>query len=98
MKFTSTKGMTNETAPECQVLVQYLEPSWGSYNVEFAIGYFDNPNDCGTGWKMWLTDNPIKVIAYAVLEGKLKSKHESETQKEFHAKYGAFPDFGSVGE
>ncbi len=98
MKFTSTKGMTNETAPEGEVLVQYLEPSWGSYSVEFAIGYFDNPNDSGSGWKMWHTNNPIKVIAYAVLEGKIKSKHESESQEEFRNKYGSFPNLGSVGE
>ena len=49
MEFISTKGMKNEDAPEGQVLVQYLEPSWGGWSVEFAIGYFDNPNDYSDG-------------------------------------------------
>jgi hypothetical protein len=54
MEFISTKNMTNETAPKGKVLVQYLEPSWGSWSLEYAIGYFDNPNDYeddkGRGW------------------------------------------------
>lgn len=103
MEFISTKGMTNETAPKGKVLVQYLEPHFGSYYVEFAIGYFDNPNDynnrAGTGWKHDNTSNPIKVIAYANLPKPMDSSHTKLTQKEFTLKYGStFPNLGSVGE
>ena len=87
MEFISTKGMKNEDAPEGQVLVQYLEPSWGGWSVEFAIGYFDNPNDYsdgnGDGWKHWSTDNDINVIAYAVLPETLESEFTKISQKEF---------------
>jgi len=102
MEFISTKGMTNETAPEGQVLVQYLEPSWGGYSVEFGVGYFDNPNDYvsgnGEGWLHWNTNNKINVISYAVLPTKLESEFTSISQKDFEAKFGSYhPNLGSVG-
>lgn len=103
MEFISTKGMTCDTAPEGQVLVQYLEPSWGGWSIEFAVGYFDNPNDyagvAGDGWKLWSTSSNIKVLAYAPLPEKVKSDIAKTTQKEFLEKFGTFhPDFGCVGE
>ena len=94
--------MRNNAAPEGQVLVQYLEPSFGGWSVEFAIGYFDNPDDYtdgnGHGWKMWFNGNSIRVIAYCELTDKLESRHTKETQKDFISKYGEFPNLGSVGE
>lgn len=103
MKFISTKGMTNDTAPEGKVLVQYLEPSWGGWSVEFAIGYFDNPNDYtgenGDGWKHWTTENKINVIAYANLPEMIQTSLTEMTQKQFIEKFGNnHPDFGCVGE
>jgi len=102
MKFISTKGMTNENAPEGKVLVQYLESSWGSWSVDFAIGYFDNPNDYedgnGDGWKHWVTEQKINVIAYAVLPETLQSEYTSISQKEFEDKFGNYhPNLGCVG-
>ena len=102
MEFISTKGMKNEDAPEGQVLVQYLEPSWGGWSVEFAIGYFDNPNDYtdgnGDGWKHWSTDNDINVIAYAVLPETLESEFTKISQKEFNEKFGTYhPNLGNIG-
>ena len=103
MEFISTKGMTNDTAPEGQVLVQYLEPSWGGWSVEFAIGYYDNPNDytddSGDGWKHWTTENKINVIAYAKLPEKIESTLTQITQNDFIKKFGAYhPNLGCVGE
>ena len=103
MDFISTKGMTNETAPEGQVLVQYLEPSWGGWSVEFTIGYFDNPNDYtdgnGDGWKHWTTNNNINVIAYCKLPETIKTTLTEMTQKQFNEKFGTYhPNLGCVGE
>lgn len=103
MEFISTKGMTNETAPEGQVLVQYLEPSWGGWTVDFTIGYFDNPNDYtdgkGEGWKHWVTNNNINVIAYCKLPNKLTTPLTKLSQKEFEEKFGSYhPFLGCVGE
>jgi len=103
MEFISTKEMTNDTAPEGQVLVQYLEPAWGGWSVEFAIGYYDNPNDygdgSGDGWKHWTTENKINVIAYAELPEKMESTLTKITQKDFITKFGEhFPNLGCVGE
>jgi len=103
MEFISTKGMTNETAPEGQVLVQYLEPFFGGYSTEFGIGYFDNPNDYtdgnGKGWCMWFNSNPIKVIAYAKLPSKIETEIEKLTQLQVKEKYGSnHPNLGCVGE
>ena len=102
MEFISTKGMTNETAPEGMVLVQYLEPSFGRFAVDFALAYYDNPNDYnnsrqGRGWVHWHTENPINVLAYAVLPEKMKSTQI--TQVEFRKLHGSFhPNMGCVGE
>lgn len=103
MEFISTKGMKHDDAPEGQVLVQYLEPSWGGWSVEMAIGYYDNPNDYtdgnGEGWKHWTTDRNINVIAYALLPEKLESQFTKITQKEFLEQFGDFhPNFGNAGE
>jgi len=106
MEFISTKGMKNEDAPEGQVLVQYLEPGFGGWTVEFAIGYFDNPNDyvnddedniVGDGWKHWSTENEIEVIAYCVLPEKIKTDLTKLTQKEYISKFGYHPNLGNVG-
>lgn len=105
MEFISTKDMTNENAPSGQVLVQYLSPSWGSWSVDFAIGYFDNPNDYGEGdeeergWKLWSNSNKIMVIAYAILPETIKTPLTEIKQKDFIEKFGSFhPNLGSVGE
>lgn len=103
-KWISTKDMTSETAPEGKVLVQYLEPSWGSWNVEFAIGYFDNPNEYtdpndGEGWKLWNPDVKVNVIAYCELPEALNPDIAKTTQHKFHDIYGTFhPKLGCVGE
>lgn len=103
LEFISTKGMTNENAPEGQLLVQYLEPSFGGWSVEFAIGYFDNPNDYtggnGDGWKLWSTDININVIAYCKLPDKIKTPLTKMSQKEFNEKFGSYhPYLGCIGE
>ena len=101
MEWISTKNMTNEHAPKGQVLVQYLEPSWGMWSVEFAIGYFDNPNDYddgGLGWLHWDTDNKINVIAYAKLPEKLENPFNGKTQKQTFLEFGTYtPNLGNIG-
>ena len=102
MEWISTKNMTNEQAPEGEVLVQYLEPSWGGWDVEFAIGYFDNPNDYednkGEGWKHWTTEKRINVIAYAKLPETLPNPFEGKTQKDIFLEFGSYiPNLGNVG-
>jgi hypothetical protein len=103
MKFISTKGMTNETAPEGKVLVQYLEPCFGLWYVEYAIGYYDNPNYYddpkeGDGWKHWQTENKINVLAYCLLPEAPRAEIARMSQKDFIAKYGHHPNLGCVGE
>jgi len=94
MEFISTKGMTPENAPDCSVLVQYLEPSFGFWYVEFGIGYFDDKQ----GWKHWNTEQKINVIAYAIFPEALKSELTNLKQKEFLAKFGSYhPDLGCIG-
>lgn len=95
--------MTNDTAPEGQVLVQYLLPTFGGWAVSFTTGYFDNPNeyeeDAGDGWLDWTTNTKINVIAYAKLPVEMESSYEKLTQIEFKEKFGSFhPNLGSVGE
>lgn len=102
MEFISTKDMKNEDAPEGQVLVQYLEPGWGRWDVQFAIGYFDNPNDytdgSGDGWKHWNTENEINVIAYAFLPETIDTDLTKLTQKQTLEKFGSYrPNLGNVG-
>jgi len=103
MEWISTKEMKNEDAPNGQVLVQYLEPSWGYWSVEFAIGYFDNPKDYtnpndGEGWKLWNPENKINVIAYAKLPEEMKNPFDGKTQKDVYKEHGTYtPNLGSVG-
>jgi hypothetical protein len=102
MEFISTKNMTNDTAPEGKVLVQFLEPGWGGYSVEFTMGYFDNPNDytnnAGEGWKSWDRENKINVIAYAELPEKQETELTKLKQTEFNEKYGDwYPKLGCAG-
>lgn len=103
MEFISTKDMTNDNAPKEQVLVQYLEPSWGGWSVEFTIGYYDNPNDYengkGEGWKHWTTENTINVLAYCILPELIKTELTKLDQKGFLAKYGSYhPNLGNAGK
>lgn len=106
MEFISTRGMKNEEAPEGAVLVRYLEPSWGGWHLQYAIGYFDNPNDyegsSGQGWTHDVTGNKINVVAYCKLP---EINQESDNpfynldQKATHAKYGTYrPNLGCVGQ
>jgi len=105
MNWISTKGMTNDNAPEGKVLVQHLTQFFGHWSVDFVTGYYDNPNDYvggdGEGWKNWETENKIIVIAYCELSDNDKLKHSWEklTQKETIEIYGEIrPNLGSVGE
>ena len=100
MEFISTKDMKHEDAPEGNVLVQYLEPSFGYYYVEFAIAYYDNPKDYENpddahGWIHANTNNSIKVIAYTTLPEPMKSKYE--TIKQGEVEYSDI-QFGNAGE
>jgi hypothetical protein len=70
--------------------------------VEFAIGYFDNPNDYengkGEGWKHWTTENEINVIAYAILPETIKTDFTSLSQIETREKFGTYrPNLGNIG-
>lgn len=101
MEFISTKGMTNETAPDGQVLVRYLEPFMGAFAVEYTIAYFDNPNSYldgnGEGWLTWVGDHKINVLSYFKLPN--IGNITNITQKEFLDIYGCnFPNLGSIGE
>lgn len=102
MEFISTKGMSNEDAPTEKVLVQYLEPSFGGWCVEFAIGYFDNPNEYGDGngdgWKHWTTNNNINVLSYCILPKEVESPLTKLTQSEFLDKFGYHPSLGNAGD
>ena len=103
MEWISTKGMTNDDAPEGQVFVQYLEPCFGYWNVEFATAYYDNPKDNkdnnGEGWLHWITDNKINVIAYAKLPEPMKNPFEGKTQKDIYEEFGTYhPNKGCIGE
>jgi len=104
MEFISTKGMTNDQAPEGMVIVQYLEPFFGGWSVEFGMGYFDNPNDYedasqGEGWKHWSTEDTINVLAYCELPKAMHTTLTELSQLKFKEKYGTFhPNLGNVGE
>ena len=104
MNFISTKDMTFENAPEGEVLVQYLEPFFGLFTINHAIGYFDNPNNYtdknGKGWKLWQNEKEINVIAYAILPNIKNIKHELDgiKQIDFKKKFGSFhPNYGIIG-
>lgn len=55
----------NDKLPgDAPVLVCFLEPSFGSFNKEFGVAYYDSPDnyedpDDGQGWLFWLNDRPI---------------------------------------
>lgn len=105
MNFISTKGMTNETAPDGEVLVQFLSPFFGSWVVNYTIGFYDNPNEYDSnddnerGWKIWHNEKQINVIAYAVLPEVIKTPLADLTQIQFKEKFGSFhPNMGCVGE
>jgi len=105
MEFISTKDMSDDNAPEGQVLVQYLEPSWGGWSVQFAIGYYDNPNEYedpidGEGWKLWSNERKINVIGYHELPEKSENSITKITQKEFLKIHSieSYPNKGNVGE
>lgn len=101
MTFISTKNMTNDNAPKGQVLVQYLEPFFGYWTIEFAIAYFDNPNDYkngdGQGWLLWNNDAPINVLCYMELPETVSTILTTITQQEFIIKFGSFhPNLGNA--
>lgn len=103
MEFISTKNLDNKNAPQGQVLVQYLEPFFGGWSVEYAIGYYENPDDYDSadkndaGWHHWATDNQINVLAYCILPDSMKAT-EKISQSEFKEKYGSFHhNLGNIG-
>lgn len=108
MEFTSTKGMTNDTAPEGKCLVQYLVPFFGYFEIEVGIAYYDNPNDYnntgGDGWLLWNGDKKINVISYISLEKEedsklIKSRFKSMKQSDFYEEFNDWhPNLGSIGE
>ena len=101
MNFKTTKNMTNKDAPIGKVLIQYLEPSWGKWSVEFGIGYFDNPDDYeegGKGWCLWFNDREVNVLAYCELPEKIETELIQLEQIEFREKFGSYhPNLGSIG-
>jgi hypothetical protein len=106
MKFISTKDMSNEDAPENDVLVKYLEPFFGIWTIEYGIAYFnnplgyDNPED-GKGWTHSNTGNRLNVIAYCKLPETTveESPFNGMTQADTIKKYGTGrPNLGNVGK
>ena len=105
MKFISTKDMKHEDAPEGQVLVKYLEPFFGGYTIDYAIGFYSNPDDYiieddedlkNYGWKIWSNERKICVLEYAELP---EPKRFEMSQEVFKQQNGSFhPHFGSIGE
>ena len=98
--------MKNEDAPEGVVLVKYLEPSFGYWYCQYAMAYFDNPNDYvdpsqGEGWKHDNTGNTINVIEYCILpeiDQKIDNLFKGLSQKDINNKYGTYtPNLGCVG-
>lgn len=97
--------MKNEDAPRKSVLVKYLEPSWGGWNCQYGIAYFDNPNDYlnhsdGEGWKHENTGNKLNVVAYCELpeiDQKTDNIFREFSQKEIFSLYGTFtPNLGCI--
>ena len=102
MNFISTEGMTNENAPAKKVLVQYLEPFFGSFKVVFAIAYFDNPSDYedeeGRGWLLWHNDREINVLCYCELPKEIETTYTQIEQKDWGEIMGErFPNLGNIG-
>ena len=102
MDWIYTNSLTNENAPKGKVLVQYLEPSFGSFTIEHNLGYFDNPKDYeneedGKGWLSWFGDRNINVLAYCLLHDPLEHGISDLTQSEFKEKFGSFhPNLGNI--
>ena len=105
MKFTSTKGMTPDTAPQGDVLAYYLYPFFGMFAVAATVAYFDNPNDYGEdyddgGWKEVRTGQKINVVSYAEIPEPTAADnpYRGMTQEEFYNTHAAtFPNLGCVG-
>lgn len=99
MNFISTKGKTVDDLPKDEyVLVQYLEPFFGGFSVEFGIGYFDT-DEGREGWKLLSNENTINVVAYAEFPKPIESSAAKLSQKEFFQKFGSYhPNFGNVGD
>ncbi len=107
MEFISTKNMTNENAPQCAVLVKYLEPSFGGWHCQYGMAYFDNPNDYenpnyGEGWKHDNTGNKLNVVAYCNLpeiDQEIENPFNNIDQKGIMSEYGTFtPKLGCIGQ
>lgn len=105
MDFISTKNMKNEDAPEGVVLVKYLEPSWGYWNLQYCMAYFDNPNDYGKdsdgrGWVHDNTGNKLNVVEYCKLpkvDQEIENPWYKLTQKFTNESHGTYtPNLGSV--
>jgi len=71
-EWVSTEGMTNDTAPKGQVLAKYYKSFFGHKVLEYAVAYYDNPNDYtdnnGEKWLTWHGDKTIEVESYIELE------------------------------
>lgn len=98
MKFKSTKGMTNKTAPEGEVLIQYLTSFMGNCITRLGIGYYDNPNHIiggkkGSGWILSDTGCVVQVIAYLELPEELKDPFKGKSKTEI---IKLFNEFGSL--
>lgn len=106
MEWISTKNMKNEDAPKGTVLVKYLEPSWGGWNLQYCMAYFDNPNDYEEkdeicGWMHSNTDNKINVVAYCELPNinqEIENPFDKKSQKDIFYEFGTYtPNNGNIG-
>jgi len=55
---------TEDEKPEGKVLIQYGEPTWGSFSQEIEIGYYDDDDDDDDEegvWRFWLSDREVST-------------------------------------
>lgn len=106
MEWKSTKNMKNEEAPKGTVLVKYLEPSWGGWNLQYGMAYFDNPNDYenpeeAEGWRHDNTCNTLNVVSYCELphiNQEIENPFYKKTPKDIFYEFGTYtPNNGNVG-
>jgi len=67
-KWISTDGLTDKDMPDVRVVAEYRTQFFGKDSSEYAVVYYDNPNDYvggdGQGWLMWYMDIPVEVIRF----------------------------------